>query len=57
LDLAVEIQRRKADEQVPKFLVEQISTQISEWLRIAFEQLLSSQSKSLMGIKDLGEFK
>jgi len=57
LDAAVEIERRKADEQVPKFLVEQIATLISAWLRIAFAQFLSAESPGLMGIKDLGEFK
>jgi hypothetical protein len=57
LDLAVEVARRSGDEQVPKFLVEQISTQISGWLRAAFEQFLSSESLGLMAIADLGEFK
>jgi hypothetical protein len=28
-----------------------------EWLRIAFAQFLSSESRSLMGIRDLAEFK
>jgi hypothetical protein len=42
---------------VPKFLVEQISTQTSECLRIAFVQLLSSESPGLMVITSLGEFK
>ena len=44
LDLAVETERRKGDEQVPKFLVEQISTRISAWLRISFAQFLSAES-------------
>jgi hypothetical protein len=57
LDLAVEVERRKFDEQVPVLLVEQISTQISEWLRTAFTQFLSAESPGLMSIKDLGEFK
>jgi hypothetical protein len=42
---------------VPKFLVEQIATLISAWLRISFAQFLSAESPGLMGIKDLGEFK
>ena len=29
---------------------------VAEWLRIAFAQFLSSESRSLMGIRDLGEF-
>jgi hypothetical protein len=57
LEIAVLTERRHAGEQVPKFLVEQISTQISEWLRAAFQEFLSSESRSLMGIKDHGEFR
>jgi hypothetical protein len=57
LDLAVEMARRDAEEQVPKKLAEQISLYISEWLRIAFAQFLSSEARSLMGIKDVGEWK
>jgi hypothetical protein len=57
LDIAVLTERRQAGEQVPKFLVEQISAQISGWLRTAFEQFLSSESPGLMAIADLGEFK
>jgi hypothetical protein len=57
LDLAVEMARRDAEEQVPKKLAESIALNISEWLRIAFAQFLSSEARSLMGIKDLGEFK
>jgi hypothetical protein len=57
LDLAVEMARRDAEEQVPKRLAEQISLYISEWLRIAFAQFLSSEARSLMGIKDVGEWK
>jgi hypothetical protein len=30
---------------------------ISIWLRVAFDWFLSSESRSLMSIKDLGEFK
>jgi hypothetical protein len=57
LDLAVEMARRDAEEQVPKKLAEQISLYISEWLRIAFAQFLSSEARSLIGIKDVGEWK
>jgi hypothetical protein len=57
LDLAVEMARRDAEEQVPKKLAESIALNISEWLRIAFAQFLSSEARSLMGIKELGEFK
>jgi hypothetical protein len=37
--------------------IEDISLQIATWLRTAFEQFLGSESRSLMGVKDLGEFK
>jgi hypothetical protein len=57
LDLAVEMARRDAEEQVPKRLAEELSLYIAEWLRIAFAQFLSSEARSLMGIKDVGEFK
>jgi hypothetical protein len=57
LDLAVEMARRDAEEQVPKKLAEQISLHIAEWIRIAFAQFLSSEARSLMGIKDVGEWK
>ena len=57
LDLAIEMARRDAEEQVPKKLAQDISLFIAEWIRIAFAQFLSSEARSLMGIKDLGEFK
>lgn len=57
LDLAVEILRRDAEEQVPKRLAEELSLYIAEWLRIAFAQFLSCEARSLMGIRDVGEFK
>jgi hypothetical protein len=57
LDLAVETERRKSDEQVPKILIEDLSRKISEWLRLSFERFLNAESPGLMGIKDLGEFK
>jgi hypothetical protein len=37
--------------------VEQTVLHISNWLRTAFEQFLSSESGNLMEIDDLGEFK
>jgi hypothetical protein len=43
--------RRDAEEQVPKKLAEAISLNISEWLRIAFAQFLSSEARALMGIQ------
>ena len=56
LDLAVETERRNAQEQVPKKQVECVSLYLAEWLRIAFAQFLSSESRSLMGIRDAAEF-
>jgi hypothetical protein len=57
LDAAIETERRNAEEQVPKKQVESVSLFLAEWLRIAFAQFLSSESRSLMGIKDLAEFR
>jgi hypothetical protein len=57
LDLAVEMARRDAEEQVPKKLAEELSLYTAEWLRIAFSQFLSSEGPTLMGIKELGEWK
>jgi hypothetical protein len=57
LNIAVLAERRQSGEQVPKDLVEGIWRQISEWLRAAFMQFLSSESQALMGIKDHGEFR
>jgi hypothetical protein len=42
---------------VPKREVEETAFSISEWMRVAFEQFLSSESGNLMGIDTLGEFK
>jgi len=49
LDLAVEMARRDAEEQVPKKLAQDISLFTAEWLRIAFAQFLSSEARSLIG--------
>ena len=57
LDLAVEVARRDAEEQVPKRLASDVALYISDWLRISFMIFLSSESRTLMGIKDIGEFK
>jgi hypothetical protein len=56
LDIAVETGRRNAGEQVPKKQVEAVALYVAEWLRIAFAQFLSSESRSLMGMKDFSEF-
>jgi hypothetical protein len=40
-------------ELIPKKQVEAVSLFVAAWLRIAFAQFLSSESGSLMGIKDL----
>jgi hypothetical protein len=44
-------------ELIPKKQVEAVSLFVAEWLRIAFAQFLSSESGSLMGIKDPAEFR
>ena len=56
LDLAVETERRNAVELIPQKQVEAVALYVAEWLRIAFAQFLSSESRSLMGIKDPAEF-
>jgi hypothetical protein len=57
LDLAVEAERRNAVELIPQKQVEAAALHVAEWLRIAFAQFLSSESRSLMGIKDPAEFR
>jgi hypothetical protein len=57
LDLAVEMARRDAEQQVPTRQAEEIILYVSEWLRIAYMQWLSAESPTLVGIKDVGEFK
>ena len=42
---------------MPKKQVESVSLYLAEWLRIAFALFLSSESRSLMGIKDPAEFR
>jgi len=49
LNLAVEMARRDAEEQVPKKLAESDLAQLSEWLRIAFAQFLSSEARRAHG--------
>jgi hypothetical protein len=57
LDLAVEVARRDAEEQIPKRLAQDVALHIADWLRIAFVQFLSAEAKPLMGICDVGEWK
>lgn len=57
LDLAIEVERRNAFELIPQKQTEAFSLYVAEWLRIAFAQFLSSESRSLMGIKDPAEFR
>jgi nitroreductase len=57
LDLAIEVERRSAVERIRQKQAEAINLHIAEWLRIAFAQFLSAESRSLMGIKDLAEFR
>jgi hypothetical protein len=57
LDLAVEVARRSEEEQIPKKSGADVALYISDWLRIAFMQFLSSEAKALMGIKEVGQWK
>ena len=56
LDLAVETERRASAEMVSKKQAEDVSRQISEWMRVGFMQFLSSESPALVRIDDLGSF-
>jgi hypothetical protein len=42
---------------VPKRLASDVALYISDWFRISFMIFLSSESRTLMGIKDTGEWK
>jgi hypothetical protein len=57
LDLAVETERRKSDEQLPLRQVSDVALQIGSWFAGSFAQFLSIESPGLMTIADLGEFK
>jgi hypothetical protein len=57
LDLAVETERRKADEQLPMRQVSDVARQIATWFAGSFTQFLSTESSGLMTKTDLGEFK
>jgi hypothetical protein len=57
LDAGLELGRRSLEEQVPKKLACDVALAISDWLRVAFAQFLSSECRMLMAFKDVGEFK
>jgi hypothetical protein len=57
LDLAVEVARRQEEAQVPLKTAQAAVLSVSDWLRIAFAQFLSSEVRMLMGCKEVGEFK
>jgi hypothetical protein len=57
LDLAVETERRKVDEQLPLREVSDVALQISTWFAGSFAQFLRAESPALMAKTDLGEFK
>jgi len=57
LDLAVETERLKADEQLPLRQVFDVALQIATWFAGSFAQFLSAESPALMTKTDLGEFK
>jgi hypothetical protein len=56
-DASIDLARRQAETQIPLRQAEDVATAISEWLRIAFAQFLSSETQSLMGIREIGEYK
>jgi hypothetical protein len=57
LDLAIELGRRSEVEQIPLKVAQDAVLFTAEWLRIALAQFLSSETTSLMAIKDQGEFR
>jgi hypothetical protein len=57
LDAGLELGRRSLEEQVPSKLACDVALAISDWLRVAFAQFLSSECRMLMAFKDVGEFK
>jgi hypothetical protein len=57
LDLAVETERRKSDEQLPMRQVSDVALQIATCFAGSFAQFLSIESPALMTKTDLGEFK
>jgi hypothetical protein len=57
LDLAVETERRKADEQLPLRQVSDVALQIATWFAGSFVRFLLDESPGLMAKTDLGEFK
>jgi hypothetical protein len=57
LDLAVETARREAETQVPLKTTQDAVTAAGEWMRIAVMTMLSSETNSLMAIKDNGPFR
>jgi len=57
LDLAVEVARRNEETQIPLRQAEAVITFATEWMRVAFMSFLSAESRALMGIHDVGEWK
>jgi hypothetical protein len=57
LDLAIELSRRSEEEQIPLRKAQDAVLFVAEWLRISVTTFLSSETISLMGIKDPGEFR
>jgi hypothetical protein len=57
LDLAIEDSRRQAETQVPLRVAQEVATSISDWMRIGFTVFLSSECRTLQGLKDTGEWK
>jgi hypothetical protein len=57
LDLAIEVSRRTEESQIPLRQAKDVVTCVTEWLRIAVTQFLSSEAVPLMGIKTSGDFR
>jgi hypothetical protein len=57
LDLSIELARRETEQQISLKVAQDAITAATEWMRVAVTTFLSSETISLMGIKDPGEFR
>jgi hypothetical protein len=53
----LEIARRQEETQIPLKTAQEAQTAAAEWMRIAFVSFLSAESRALLGIRDVGQWK
>jgi hypothetical protein len=56
-DASIDLARRQAEVQIPLKAAQDAVLFAAEWMRISVMQFLSSETVSLMGIKNVGDFK